>query len=112
MRKIIDADRKALILAEAELFGDARVAATHRISDRTIRRWRVDPRISPLIPIKRQQLQGDWVKLLDSALCQSLDAIAKSVRALPRDAQSVKALVAAVKVLGDLALTLEVLREE
>jgi transposase-like protein len=110
MRKIIDPDRKASILAEAELLGDTRVAQTHGVSTRTLRRWRVDPKISPLIPSKRQQLQGDWTRSLDSALCQSLDAIVESIRELPKDAESVEALVKAVKILGDLALNLEVLR--
>lgn len=107
-------EKAAIILAEAELYGDKRVSLRWGITDRTIRNYRAraveDPQLSSLFQLKSQLLEREWTADATKALKVSLDKLIELVKDDGKPEQ-IHAVAGAIKIVGELKIASDALSE-
>jgi hypothetical protein len=110
----INYERAAIILAEADLFGDRQIAARWGIGDRTVRNYRTravsDSKLSSLYQLKKQLITRDWQTDATRALKVGLDKITHLIRDDGEPAQ-IHAVAGAIKIIGELKIASEALSD-
>lgn len=113
-----DNEKAARALADAHLHDDRTACEIHKITDRTLRRWREalksDPELSALFRLYCQQAAAtDWAKEIDSALASTTRKLQELVEAAQTpDPETIEAVTGAVATLAEVAMTRDVLRAQ
>ena len=111
-------ERAAMILVEADFFGDKETASRWGITDRSIRNYRSrlaeDRQLSALFQVKRQLFSASWVDDAAKTLKVGLAELNKRIPTArdEDDAKIIHAIAGAVKIVGELKIGHEALIDE
>ncbi|MEM6839745.1 MAG: hypothetical protein AAF609_23275 [Cyanobacteria bacterium P01_C01_bin.120] len=110
-------ERASAILAEAELFGDGQTCEKWRITRQTLHNYRVrltqDDELLQLFTLKKRILVADWQSDATKCLKIGLSRLTQLIpQATSEDADTIHAIVGAVKIVGELKITSEALLED
>lgn len=107
-------ERAAMLLVEAMYTSDKEVARKHKVSERTLRRYRErldsDPELAALVRLKKEQADSDWSAGLFPAIRGALEFIARATKECdPSDPDAVHAISGALKITSEVAVTKQVI---
>lgn len=110
----IEPERMAAVVLDAELLGNCRAAKEHRVSDDTVRAYRKRilgcPEALDILRAKKKDIEARWRTARVNFL---LRAVARLDELLPQlKADQVRDIVGAVKILGELHTTQQVLTDD
>ncbi|GGR31378.1 hypothetical protein [Deinococcus ruber] len=110
-----DNAKAARVLVDAALHGDRTTCERHKITDRTLRRYRQaldeDSELSALYAqLSKLVSTQNWADELNTSLTGLIRKLGSMVQELPGStAENISAVTGAIKVLSEIALTREVL---
>lgn len=104
-------NRAAIILAEAAVFGDEEAIKRHKISLRTLQRYRKavgsDPELARLFADKKAALEVAWAQEIPAAAREAILFLRRaSEKADPKDPAVIHAVAGALKILTETHVTL------
>lgn len=114
MKRKYSDDQIAQILVEAAYYGDAFASERHRISRRTILRWREyaenSPYVTNLIKQKKSAFDKAWADDAISAFREGFKFLNESAKEVSRsDPGAIHAVAGALKIISEILITREVL---
>lgn len=113
-KQAFDKEKIVLILVEAFLEGDGKIAEKYGITTRTIRNYRkkleTDNELSQIFLKKKTEVEKDWMHSIAPAIRSSIKFLETASReADPKDAQVISSVTSALKVLSEVQMTSELI---
>lgn len=106
----INDERKATVLVDALYKGDKAAAAKHGVSERSVRRWRVDleegTTLSSIVQKKLLERDKSWAEEIPAALNACIGYIREAAQTVnKRDPDAIEAVTKAAATLSEIDIT-------